>query len=78
MVKAEDLELSGLRLDLVDLVSAYTNAGTGYISYMYLYEDELEALVGLPEEEQRKGLKDIAHKVIASYKRDKDGGRKDG
>ena len=67
MTEAEDLEIKELRLGLIDLVNDYTNAGTGYTPYMYLYEDELEALVGLTKAEQRKGLKDIANKVIASH-----------
>lgn len=72
--EVEDMELKGLRLDLIDLVSDYTNADTGYIPYMSMYEEELEALVGLPKERQRKELEAVAYKVIASYQKDYYGG----
>ena len=67
IVDAVDLRLNVLKLDLIDLVSDYTNAGTGYIPYMGMYTEELKALLGLPVEEQKKRLEDIAHRVIASH-----------
>ena len=67
MIEAEDMELKGLRLELVDLVNDYTNAGTGYIPYMYSYEEDIKALVNLPYTEQRKHLEVIAKEVISSY-----------
>ncbi len=77
MVQAEidikDLELKGLKLEALDLVSSHVGVAKGYVSYLAMYEEDLEALVGLPEAEQRKGLNAIAHKVIASYKRDHNG-----
>lgn len=60
-----DLELKGLKLDLIDLVKSITgNADANYIPYMSMYEEDLKSLVGLPVQEQRKGLLNIARKVI--------------
>ena len=64
-----------IKLDLVDLLTPHLPALKPYLN---LYESELEDLVKLPDAEQRKELKAIAHKVLTSYKREKDGGRKDG
>ena len=75
MVEAEDLELKALKLDLVDLVNDYTNNEQGYVRYMWEYEAELLALVGLPPHTQRKELEILAHKIVASYHKDYNGGR---
>lgn len=73
----KDLDIKGMRLELVDLISPHVPALKECIPYLNMYEHELEALVKLPETEQMKELKAIAHKVLTSYKREKDGGRKD-
>ncbi|MGN0160880.1 MAG: hypothetical protein ACI4AQ_05790 [Lachnospiraceae bacterium] len=72
-----DLEIKGMRLDLVDLISPHVPAFKECVPYLNMYGSELEALVKLPDAERRKELIAIAHKVLTSYKRDKDGGRKD-
>lgn len=65
MCNAEDLELKGLKLDLIDLVRDLTGSEDArYIPYMAKYETELEKLIGLPKKEQRKKLCAIADKVI--------------
>lgn len=73
----KDLAIKGLRLELVDIISPHVSAFKECVPYLNMYERELEALVKLPEAEQRKELKAIAQKILTSYKREKDGGRKD-
>lgn len=81
MLDEQKIELRGLKLSLIDLISEYCSVDTvqanlspAYVSAMCVYEPELEALVGLSVQEQQKGLRAIAHKVIASYQIDKNGG----
>lgn len=78
--KAEplDLNLKDLKLELIDLVSPYIEVSKHYIQYLAVYEDELKALSELSEAEQSKGLRNIASKVIASYKWSRSGDRKHG
>lgn len=66
----KDMEFKELKLNIIDLISEYSDMGKGYISYLYLFEEEIKALVGLPKAVQRAGLKDIAHKVVTAYERD--------
>ena len=68
-MKVDDMEIKALKLDLLDLVSDYTNAGTGYTSYLWNYEERLEALVGLSKDAQRNELENIALMAIASHDR---------
>lgn len=71
---APDLELKALKLDAIELVAPFILISKEYINYLSMYEEELKALVGLPKEEQRKGVKAIAQQVIVLYKRDTSGG----
>lgn len=72
-MKAErnlELEVKELRLDLIDLLSLSVDVSKAYIPYMYLYENELRALVGASKAEKTVALEHIVAKVISSYKRD--------
>lgn len=73
----KDMVIKRMRLELVDLITPHVPALKECISYLNMYEHELEDLVKLPEVEQRRELKAIAHKVLTSYKREKDRGRSD-
>lgn len=52
-----DQDIKALRLDLLDLTDGVKS------SYLWNYNNELEALVDLPSQERRRKLKDLARKI---------------
>ena len=69
-ITPEDLELKGLRLNLIDIVSDLTGGRVSYSPLLCVFDEELEDLVGLSQQQQRKILESIALRVV-------NGGRKD-
>lgn len=67
MQDTNDLELKGLKLELIDLVSELTNAEGNYIPFTQEFEPEIKALIGLSRHIQRERLRSIAYKVICPY-----------
>lgn len=67
MGMVSDLEFIGLRLDLIDLVSPYGVSG----KEIFMFDNEVNSLVGLDPEIQRKSLIDLAEKIKAYYKKQK-------
>lgn len=55
MEDVQGLDIKALKLSLIDMLVTKVICTKPYIPYMAMYEEELEALVGLPEAEQRKG-----------------------
>ena len=77
-IEEREFEIREMRLDLVDLLSPHISALHNCIEDLKEFEDEIIKLIGVPIIKQKQELNKIAQKVIASYKRKKGGGWKDG
>lgn len=66
-IDEQDIELKGLRLDLIDLVSPYGISG----KELGMFDNEVSSLVGLDPEIQRKSLYELAEKIKKYYKKQK-------
>lgn len=62
-----DIELKGLRLDLIDLVSPFGISG----KELSIFDNEVSSLVGLASEIQRESLKELTERIKVYYKKQK-------
>lgn len=62
--KGLNKELVKLRLDLVDRLAPYEITGKDLIPY----DDEVRAILSLPENEQKKRLNRLVDKIRSQYK----------
>lgn len=66
-------ELRAFKLDILDAVALYDVP----VSALSFYEAEVQAVAGLSLEERGEAYNKLVNKIVTSYKREKDGGRKD-
>ena len=69
----KSLELKAFKLDILDAVAFYDVP----VSALSFYDDEIKAVASLSAEERKVAFNKLVHKIVTSYKREKDGGRKD-
>ncbi len=66
-MRDDDIELKGIRLDLIDLVSPYGVSGKD----LWTFDEEVCSLVGLDPEIQSKSLSELSEKIKKYYKKEK-------